>query len=296
MHLTVVSNPYIGERNAPSRAPGPSYVAETLDDVLERVGGPSTTRLSVELNGAESSQYGEWNRAATANGRLADIVSHQVRQGSFALGLLGNCTSLLGMLGGLQHAGSMPAPRRLGMVFLDAHADFNTPETTLSGMLGGMPVAVAAGLCLRNLRLKSGLEPPLPSEHVVMAGLRDVDPLEQELLDRSQVAVVPVDELRSDNGVLVERVRRLADITDAVYVHVDLDVLDAEEVPGHGTNVGGGPDSASLAATVKRLMLEPKVHALGMASVPGPEKDPDGRSRAAAHRIIQGALTGLAER
>jgi len=98
-------------------------------------------------------------------------------------GLLTNCVDLLGMLAGLQH--QRPSANRPGstngvfkgkdwrvlsppggLVYFDAHADFNTPETTLSGMLGGMDVAAAAGLCLTRLRLKAGLDrhcPPVTS-------------------------------------------------------------------------------------------------------------------------------------
>ena len=65
---------------------------------------------------------------------------------------------------------------RVGLVFIDAHGDFNTPETTLSGMLGGMPVAIAAGRCLTRMRLKSGLDPALPERHIVLGAVRDTDP------------------------------------------------------------------------------------------------------------------------
>ena len=71
------------------------------------------------------------------------------------------------------------------MLWLDAHPDFNTPETTRSGSLGGMPVAVATGRALQGMRLDATLDPPLPDQHVVMGGVRLTDPLEQQLLDDS---------------------------------------------------------------------------------------------------------------
>jgi arginase len=73
------------------------------------------------------------------------------------------------------------------MLWLDAHPDFNTPETTRSGSMGGMPVAVATGRALKNLRLDATLDPALRDEDVVMAGVRLTDPLEQDLLDRSKI-------------------------------------------------------------------------------------------------------------
>jgi len=60
---------------------------------------------------------------------------------------------------------------------MDAHGDFNTPETSLSGMVGGMPVAISTGLCLHHIRNAVGLNPPLPMSYVTMLGVRDLDPL-----------------------------------------------------------------------------------------------------------------------
>ena len=74
---------------------------------------------------------------------MSKLVSEQRRAGYLPIGFLANCNGLLGMLSGLQHSGTGAKPLRVGMVFIDAHGDFNTPETTLSGMLGGMPVAIA---------------------------------------------------------------------------------------------------------------------------------------------------------
>ena len=70
------------------------------------------------------------------------------------------------------------------MLWLDAHGDINTPETTRSGSLGGMPVAVATGRALQRMRLDAGLDPPLSDRHIVMGGVRLNDPLEQHIIDQ----------------------------------------------------------------------------------------------------------------
>ena len=67
-------------------------------------------------------------------------------------------------------------------------------------MLGGMDVAVAAGMCLTRLRLKTGLDPALPTKYIVFGGLRDVDPLERELLDRSECQYLTVEDIRAASG------------------------------------------------------------------------------------------------
>ncbi|MCP4170207.1 MAG: hypothetical protein GY758_05465, partial [Fuerstiella sp.] len=72
----------------------------------------------------------------------------------------------------------------MGLIYFDAHADVNSPETTLSGMYGGMDVALAAGLYNDNNRLITGLDPPLPPSYIVLGDVRDTDPREKELIDR----------------------------------------------------------------------------------------------------------------
>jgi arginase len=231
-----------------------------------------------------------------ANGHLADMVSENVRAGYLHVGLLGNCTSLIGTLGGLQHSGPGRRPLKVGLVFIDAHGDFNTPETTLSGMLGGMPVSVAAGMSLHNLRLKSNLEPALPTQHIVLVAVRDLDPLEEDLLLRSDVEMLTVDAIRQRSANLHRQMERLSQSTDVIYVHVDMDVLDPDEVPGHPLAVTNGPTSRELAAALTEMFRYEKVAALGIASTPSGERDPNGVSRQAAYNLIKGALRGAMSR
>ena len=151
---------------APVLASAQKY--ESSDDggvvqVIEESGGTVRTIPTVKLTKEEENDYGEWHRLGMANAHLGDIVADNEREGYLTVGLLANCSSLSGVLGGLQSSGSSRRPLKISLVFIDAHGDINAPETTLSGMLGGMPVAVAVGMCLRNLRLESGLDVPLPS-------------------------------------------------------------------------------------------------------------------------------------
>ncbi|MEE8586261.1 MAG: arginase family protein, partial [Acidobacteriota bacterium] len=212
------------------------------------------------------------------------------------VGLLANCNSLLGVLGGLQHSGPTRRPIKVGLVFVDSHGDFNTPETTLSGMLGGMPVAVSAGMCLTNLRLKSGLDSALPTRYIVMGGVRDTDPLEQELIDRSQIEMISVADIRSLSENIHLQMKRLSKLTDIIYIHIDMDVLDPREVPGHPLTVPDGPTSLELAAALTEMFRYPKSAALGIASTPAGENDPDGLSLQAAYNLIEGAIRGLQSR
>ena len=102
----------------------------------------------------EDTEYGGWKRLGMALGHFAEIVAKNERDGVLhgrtATRPVRRCP---GMVAGLQHSGPTREPIRVGMLWLDAHPDFNTPETTRSGSLGGMPVAVATGRALQGMRL-----------------------------------------------------------------------------------------------------------------------------------------------
>jgi arginase len=295
--VALVKMPYRGERNLPDLSDSPDYLEQGgLAARLQREGWRLRPTANVALPPAEQRAYGEWNRLGLANGHLAEIVAGEVRAGAFPVGLLANCSALMGMLGGLQKSGTTAQPRRVGLVFIDAHGDFNTPETTLSGMLGGMPVAVSAGLGLTRLRVKSGLDPALPPANIVLAAARDLDPLEKELLDGSAVERLSVADIKTRSPNLARQMTRLAGLADVIYVHVDMDVLDPPEVSGHPLTVPGGPTSQELAAALAEMFRNGKAAAFGVASTPSGDHDRDGRSRQAAYNLILGALQGVRQR
>ena len=130
----------------------------------------------------------------------------------------------------------------------------------------------------------------------LLAGVRDVDPLEQDLLDRSAVERLSVEEIKTRAASIDRQMKRLAGLTDVIYVHVDMDVLDPAEVSGHPLTVPGGPTSLELAAALTEMFRHEKVAAFGVASTPSGDQDRDGRSRQAAYNLILGAMKGVQER
>jgi arginase len=297
VNIALVRMPYVGERNVPEISGGPDYLLQGgIQTMVEQSGVRVKLTEPVKLSPEEDKAYGSWNRLAIANGELAKVIAEERRGGNLPVGLLANCSSILGMLSGLQHSGPNQKPLRVGMVFVDAHGDFNTPETTLSGMLGGMPVAISAGLCLTRLRLKTGLEPAVPTRHIVEICVRDTDPLEQELLDRSDIQQLSLQDIRSHSDNLHHAMQRLSDSTDVIYIHVDMDALDPREVPGHPLAVPGGPTSSELAAALVEIFKYEKAAAFGVASTPYGAHDKDGVSRQAAYNLILGATKGVRQR
>jgi len=297
LRVALIKMPYVGERNVPELSGGPEYLEQGgIKKLFEERGLRIEQVPSVNLTEDENKAYGAWNRLALANGDLAKVVADARRSGNLPVGLLANCSSILGMLSGLQHSGAGAKPLRVGLVFIDAHGDYNTPETTLSGMLGGMPVAIAGGLCLTRMRLKTGLEPAIPGRHIVEICVRDTDPIEQELLDRSDIQQLSLEDIRTRSANLHREMQRLSEATDVIYVHVDMDVLDPREVSGHPLAVPGGPTSLELAAALTDMFKYEKAAAFGVASTPYGDRDKDGLSRQAAYHLILGALKGVQSR
>jgi arginase len=274
---------------------GPETMATGgIQEILAKMG--ATTRVhEARLTAEEDKEYGGWKRLGMALGHFADIVTQNERDGYFTVGLLATCPSMPGLVAGLQRSGAPNEALKIGMLWLDAHPDFNTPETTRSGSLGGMPVAVATGRALHRMRLDARLEPPLPDVHVVMGGVRLTDPLEQHLLDESRIEQVSVDDLRKASPAVFEQLDRLNRLTEKIYIHIDMDVLDPREVMGHGNKVPNGPSSEQLAALFEQIFRRyPKASAIGFATIPA--QDEGGLSIAAVNRMVAGAVKGVQAR
>jgi arginase len=295
--VDVIKNPYGGSRNTPELSTNPDYIhAAGIERLIGEWGGELIRPVQdVRLNAEQERQYGEWNRMALANSNFAEIVREGLQDDLITIGLEANCNDLLGMLSGLKYDSDGNA-RRVGLVFYDSHGDFNIPETTLSGMLGGMPVAVAAGHALHNLRHTTGLAEPLPMSDIMWGGVRDLDPLEADRFREYEVRQVSVRDIREISDNFRKQFDALAEEVDVVYVHVDMDVLEPDEVPGHPLTVSDGPSSEALAAAIGVMFENPKTVALGIASTPSFNRDPDGISRQAALNLIEGAIKGARTR
>jgi arginase family enzyme len=128
-----------------------------------------------------------------------------------------------------------------------------------------------------------------------MGGVRLTDPLEQHLLDESRIEQLSVEDLQQQTSTVWAQLDRLSRISDKLYVHIDMDVLDPREVEGHGNKVPGGPSSEELARLFEQIFRRyPKASAIGFATIP--LRDEGGLSLAAVNRMILGAIEGVRSR
>jgi arginase len=162
-------------------------------------------------------------------------------------------------------------------------------------MMGGMPVAISTGLCLHHIRKTSGLDPPLPMKYVIMAGVRDTDPWEQYLIDTHDLSQITVDDIKRLSPAIDMEIDRLSRITDLVYVHIDLDVLDPEDIPGAGLPVVNGPTADELGQALELMFEYPNVKGFGLASYPW-RRDPERRGLKSVYRLVEGVVAGVKNR
>jgi arginase len=167
--------------------------------------------------------------------QLAEKVCNVADSGAFPLVLAGGCISCVGTLAGL----GTPPP---AIIWLDAHGDFNTPETTISGFLDGMALATAVGRCWGKLAATVPGFRPVPERQAVLAGAHEFDVNERALLDGSAVCLIDPQRIRN-YGLRAELEPLWAKIqtyTKRAYLHIDLDVLDPAEARVNQFTAPGG--------------------------------------------------------
>jgi arginase len=186
-----------------------------------------------------------WERMAGLYADVADVVAGLVASGQVPVVMSGDCTTSLGVVAGLQRAGVDPA-----LVWFDGHGDLQTPETSTSGYLGGMPVRQLVGGADRTVPDRLGLR-DVPESAVVLVDARDLDPPEAAFLARSAVRRDPVEAVRVPPGPL--------------YLHLDVDVVDPIELPGLLFPARNGPLLAAVTAAARAIVATGRVAAVGLA-------------------------------
>lgn len=276
MDVRLILVPYhAGDEHAGS-SDGPRRLLEAgAADVLSRRGSTVEVRTIERAAPFRDTAVS----AADVNRQLAEAVREATSADELPIVLAGSCDAALGVVAGFEHS-------RCGVVWLDAHADFNTPESTASGFFAGMSLAVIVGHCYRDYWAQIGDSTPIDERLVALFGVRDLSPAqERDRLDRSAINVVGWTEGRAGGDVeaTLDELRRR--VTDA-YLHIDFDAFAPEVAPGVADDpVPGGLSAEDAEAIIRATTERFRVRAVTLATYT-PERDPNDTTLALALRLL----------
>jgi arginase len=276
--VALLQVPYMLGDESHAAAAGPARYLEAGASELLRAKG-----LEVAVEQVERGGGGPFSDAPAAslavNLALAEAVRRAVAAERLPLVLAGSCDASLGVLAGFDHA-------RCGVVWIDAHADFNTPESSVSGFFPGMSAAVIAGHCHRELWAETGDATPVAEEAMLMLGVRELSPeAERERLERSAIRVVPWHGGRPE-GDVDSALDDLAGLAEDVYLHVDNDALDPATAPGIVDEpVPGGLSLDQMEEILRGVTSRFRVRAAALTTFT-PARDEDDRTLRAGLRVL----------
>jgi arginase len=233
----------------------PFYIDKSLTG-LKEYAGPDWWRNDAPLP-VGSPQY----RLVQLYRPLRELVAKALERGFRPVTIAGDCCTSLGVLAGLQKAGIDPT-----LLWLDAHGDFNTWETTPSGFLGGMPLAMLVGRGEQTIADGLGLQ-TLAEDRVILCDGRDLDPEEKAALD----------------GSAINCYSSLPDSTDflpaagPIYIHFDTDFIDPTDAPAMNYPSPGGPPLNRINSFFEVLAETGRIAAVSVSSW-NPSLDSDGRT------------------
>jgi len=257
---TVLKVPFDSGHRCERMARGPGYL---LSNKVIR---------DAQVESIETTFLPEVQSAFDLARQLATRVRALREAGESPVVLSGNCNSAMGTITGL-------GCTRTGVLWFDAHGEFNTPETTTSGFFDGMPLAVLTGRCWRHMADAIPGFTPVPDQNIVLAGVRDTCAEEQAALDESGITQV------RDRKGIAEALDRIAPRVDQWYVHLDLDCLDPSEATSNEWVPPFGLRAAEIEAAIEHAARLRPIGAMAVASL-DPACDGDGRALEIVRRLL----------
>jgi arginase len=290
MKIQFLLVPYDSGRREWRMGRGPSYLLRHGVGSSVRSLGHDVDAEYVEPRGVENANPPASTEIATSFSLYREVATRArlARQaGALPIVLGGNCGVSLGAVA------SSAAAADVGVLWLDAHADLNTPETTASGFLDGMALAALTGRCWRTLASSIPGFTPVPDEHVVLCGARDLDAPEKELLAASKVTLVGGAAIRAGgvSASLTSALDALRGRVSRLHFHLDADVIDADEARANAFAAPGGLTIAELADVAKMAAARFEIVSAAVTAY-----DPALDTEAAIPAAIAGALDALLTR
>lgn len=223
------------------RIAGLAQAIESLGYRVVDAGDLEIPIAEVAEMGAQDQRY--LNEIAITCDKLAILVRDALDAGRLPLTIGGDHSLAIGSVAGVaMHL--EPLEKRFGLLWVDAHGDINTPETTLSGNIHGMPVAVSLGLGDPRLTRIGGLSPKISPDHVALLAIRSLDEGERRIIQETGVRVFSMRDVDMEgiSAVMEEALEVVMDGTAGFHLSFDMDALDPTFAPGVGTRVRGGLD------------------------------------------------------
>jgi arginase len=227
---------------------GPSAMRVAgLEARLEALGHHVIDSGNVEVDIAETQNVGEPNarylkQIADTCTRTSNAVCKTLEEGMIPLVLGGDHSIAVGTVSGVSEF-YRRQNQKIGVIWIDAHSDINTPDTSPSGNVHGMPLAALLGLGPDLLTNIGGFAPKIAPENTVLVGVRDIDAAERANIRRAGMGEVytmrDIDE-RGMRAVMEEALRAAGRGTAGYHISLDMDWIDPEDAPGVGTPVRGG--------------------------------------------------------
>ena len=280
MDVDVFNIPYDSGHRAFRTGQGPGYLLGPLVERLEEQ-GHVVTSAALEASTFPTTEVATMFELYR---ELALRVGTSVGGGRFPLVLSGNCNCIVGTLGGL---GDAPVAH----LFFDGHGDFNTPETTTTGFLDGMGLAMATGRCWNALTSSIPGFRPLPEALAALVGARDIDELEQRAIETSDVTWVSSSSVRElgVSSAMTATLERMRSRAEQIYLHFDMDVLDPEVAPANRLSPPDGLSLEELIAIVQLAKQRFTVAAASFASIE-PACDDGGKTLRASLDVVDALL------
>jgi len=221
------------------RVAGLESKLEALGYVVEDKGNVPVALAETESSGDPNAKY--LKEIAETCSKEADLVIQTLEAGKIPLVLGGDHSIAAGTVSGVAEF-YRRAKQRIGLLWIDAHADINTPESSPSGNVHGMPLGAIMGLFPGPLTDMYGFCPKVKADNVVLVGIRDVDHIERENIQKAGVHAFTMRDIdeRGMRVVMEEALRLAGRNTVGYHVSLDMDWIDPEDAPGVGTPVWGG--------------------------------------------------------
>ena len=214
---------------------------------------------------------------------LAKVVADIVKSGALPVVLGGDHSIAMGTLAGLARAGHRP-----GVIWMDAHGDINTPDTTPSGNVHGMPFAVALGMA--DDPFPKPLQGSTDGRHGVLVAIRDIDVGEKDNIKRAGVTPITMADIdRVGMAKAMENAIAVAAKGDGIHLSLDMDAIDPDEAPGVGTPVRGGLTYREAQLAMEMLAACGKLRSIEVCEV-NPILDRENRTATLAVELIASAL------